>query len=275
MPKQQPQPTAALSSFAPVTTAAYLALGALALWPIAASAAEENPAEKSNTVAVSVTVNEGEAVTLAIPITNPYDRGWRIKQIDLSCPCYELVYDDPLFAPNETRIFTLNAESFNASGQQNHRALIYASDPDLPFLEVKFNWIVKPRITVDRLPDGATRLDRPDDVRYRDVYLYQSDVTPASSGSLQRNILIKAGSGRAEDDPELTVSLPAEADMPIGPWGFSLKPLGNETFLLAARGVPTWVGEKGIINQELTLTTNDPAKPQLNLKFTSFVELDH
>ena len=74
-----------------------------------------------------------------IPVSNPYDRGWRIAQVDLSCPCYELLYDDPLFTPHETRQLQLTAESINVSGTQNHRAFIYASDPDLSVLQVNFS----------------------------------------------------------------------------------------------------------------------------------------
>jgi hypothetical protein len=234
-------------------------------------AAANDDLPEAPTPIASITVNEGDPIHLVIPVTNPYDRGWRIEQVDLSCPCYELFYDDPLFAPLETREMKLVAESDNVSGTQNHRAFFYASDPDLSMLQVNFAWTVRPRISVDRLPDGSTQLQRPDDVRYRDIYLYQADMHPDAVGALQRNILIQAGAGRQPEDAPLSIQLPSE--IPSGPWTFTLRDLGNETFLLAARGNATWAhdGNSSIISQELALTSNDPVKKEFTLKFTSFI----
>lgn len=212
---------------------------------------------------------ESQPFTATITVRNPYQRAVRIGKIDTTCHCSKLELGSRFLIPGETTTLEVASENVRRSGPQQVRVSLFTTDPDLEPIEVWCWWNVRPAVTVDRVPDGAQPLERPEDARFRDVYRFVPFERPDEPQRLRRRIRLASP---PEEAPPGGLRVEG-IDYPGTLWAFDTRVLDNGAILLTARSRdevgPLPVGE---FNEDVVVRTNHPDKREIKLRFETRID---
>ena len=205
-------------------------------------------------------------------LTNPHDVAVRITDMQSSCPCDELTLAKYFLLPHEQVDVTFSVTNDLSSGERRHDIWFLLSDPHLTALKHTLHWRVQPHIAVDLMPPSGPFHLRPQRSR-QDIYQYMVQLKPNELERLNRadRKIIRLWSDEQHHLPEgLELWLDPETD-PL--WDFTLQRQSRFSWLLLAhRDEHKKAVEPGVYLHTLSVHSNHPDKPLINLMFHSHID---
>jgi hypothetical protein len=217
------------------------------------------------------TLIEGQPFSATLAFKNPYDRAFKITDIESDCSCTRMEASSRFLLPNEEATFYVVAPTNGTSDSQRMRFWLYASDPEYQPIIIECHWNIIPMVTVDRLPPGKESvIERPEKKSgYRDLAIFLETLRPEEQAQLQKNLLISSPESQI---PEGGLKITAvEYTGPI--WSFTVREHDKGKVLLLARAKdPNTLLPVGIHEEKVIVKTNHPGKPTISLQFKTAVD---
>lgn len=213
---------------------------------------------------------EHEPYAPRLVVRNPNDRAVKVARVEASCTCARQELASSFLLPRATTTLDLVIDNASRSGAQRLGVTIYLTDPELDPIELVAQWQVRPDVAVDALPPGADSLVRPDPT-YRDVYRYLAKVRPDELHKLGKRIRLSSPPEGAPADGLRVLGVEYAGDL----WRFAPTEQADGSILITASARdPEMMPADGLREEVVTVLTNHPRKPRIDLRFITYVGKD-